>query len=920
MTSAEIRRSCLDFFRAKGHTVAPSSSLQPDVPHLLFTRAGGDPFASVFRGEKPFPYDPPRAVSIQKCLRAGGPQDDLELIGLDTHHHSFFEMLGNRSFGDGAKAEAIGWAWELLVDRWKFPPNRLYATVYKPSEGDPGAYDEETFAVWSRLFASKGLDPRDHLIFGRRKENFRMTGETGPETSPCGPCSDIHIDLTPAGLTKGSLVNKGDPRCIKIWNLHFIQYNANGDGTFPPLPACYVDTGMGFERICSILQGTDGFRFFDPRKISNYALDSFKPYFSLLEQVSGKRYGATVPAPGTQGGSEEERVDIAFRVIADHVRALCFAVADGILPSGQGRGYVLRRILCRAVRSGRVLNFHGPFLHQLIPIVAKTMGEVYPEIARDQAILIKTIRAEEETFSKALDRGLDGFKEIVAACQKQENGGTALISGAEALKLYDSCGFPLDLTQLLARERGMEVDIAGFNALMEERAQANRKKDSVAVGSSDVELAPTLFVGYETFETLATVLRVDAEGIVVDKSPFFAEIDGQIGDSGRIYVGDTPYLVENTTRTPEGYFLHKVRGQVSVEPGNLVGLHVDEARRGRIAIHHSAAHLLFWALRDVLGSTIERRGSYVAPEQFHVDFACPEELSDVQLAEIERRMAVRVKENAPLFTNDRLWDELKYDRSIFRLPGETCEETVRFVEIGDYSKELCRGTHVARIGEVGFIKIILEGPIAEGIRRIEAVAEQTLTEYILQEVVKQDARWQHLREKNTALSALPEFKPADNTRESWARLLARQENIFIAEAKMYAEEKEASERLVKSYMEQAEKQSVTLLPKAQERNAIPTIIEDIGEKHPDYLPYLVEAVNKRWCGVLVVASQYKGRVDLAANVAESYRQIVNADALIRGIAPLVKGNGGGKAAFARGSGAEPKKISSALKEAANLIR
>src|ERR1700731_4460020 len=435
--SAEIRKSFLDFFREKQHTIVPSSSLLPDSPNLLFTNAGMNQFVPIFLGQQKPAWSPPRVADTQKCIRAGGKHNDLEDVGLDTYHHTFFEMLGNWSFGDYFKKEAIEWAWELVVNRWKFPAQRLYATVYKPGPGEPSEFDQEAYDHWARLFRDADLDPAIHIVNGGKSDNFWMMGDTGP----CGPCSELHVDLTPDGDTRGALVNKNDPRCFEIWNLVFIQFNANADGTFTPLPQRHVDTGMGFERATAIIQGTKNFSDFSG-VISNYETDIFRPIFDELEKLSGKKYASTLPisadlgaqatAPALSGDSQESRekssagspttaresralpeqiqIDIAFRVIADHIRTLSFAIADGIIPSNEGRGYVFRRILRRAVRYGRTLGFHEPFFFKLVDVVARTMGHVFPEVRTNQSRIEEVIQREEESFNKTLDRGIELFE------------------------------------------------------------------------------------------------------------------------------------------------------------------------------------------------------------------------------------------------------------------------------------------------------------------------------------------------------------------------------------------------------------------------------------------------------------------------------------------------------------------------------
>ncbi|HXP35286.1 MAG TPA: alanine--tRNA ligase, partial [Chthoniobacterales bacterium] len=463
MTSAQIRQSFLDFFRAKNHTIVPSSPLLPDAPNLLFTNAGMNQFVPIFLGQQKPSWKPPRVADTQKCIRAGGKHNDLEDVGLDTYHHTFFEMLGNWSFGDYFKKEAIEWAWELVVNRWKFPAQRLYATIYKPGPGEPSEFDQEAYDHWARLFQDADLDPKIHVVSSGKADNFWMMGDTGP----CGPCSELHVDLTPDGDTRGSLVNKEDPRCIEIWNLVFIQFNANPDGAFAPLPQQHVDTGMGFERVTAIIQGTKNLTDFSGT-ISDYETDIFRPIFDELEKLSGKKYASTLPKHGSAVENEQEKIDIAFRVIADHIRTLSFAIADGIIPSNEGRGYVLRRVLRRAVRYGRSLGFHEPFFFKLVDVVAKTMGDVFPEVRAKQKTIQETIRREEESFNKTLDKGIELFESEVGA-------GVSKISGAFAFRLYDEQGFPLDLTELMARERGLTVDVRGFEKLMEEQRERARK-------------------------------------------------------------------------------------------------------------------------------------------------------------------------------------------------------------------------------------------------------------------------------------------------------------------------------------------------------------------------------------------------------------------------------------------------------------
>ena len=493
MKASAIRQSFLDFFRGKQHTIVPSASLRPSAPNLLFTNAGMNQFVPYFLGlEKP-PFIPPRVADTQKCIRAGGKHNDLDDVGFDTYHHTFFEMLGNWSFGDYFKKEAIEWAWELLVQRWKFPPERLYATVYKPGEGDPAAFDEEAFGHWAAAFEKAGLDPKIHVVNGNRKDNFWMMGDTGP----CGPCSEIHIDLTAKGDTLGKLVNQGTPSCIEIWNLVFIQLNANPDGGFSPLPARHVDTGMGFERVAGIIECTDGFRDFTG-VISNYESDVFHPIFQRISELSGKPYGRTLPS-SRSNLSEQEKIDVAFRVVADHIRTLSFAIADGIVPGNTDRNYVLRRILRRAVMFGRYLGFGSEgFLSRLVPTVVDNFGPVFPELGTERKKLVDVLDSEEVLFNHTLDRGLRIFEE-------EYNKRISKSFPAEtAFRLYDTYGFPVDLTEVLVRERGLILDLDSVEKLMEEQRERSRAAQEKEVVTAVEDNIPTEFVGFDHDEARGT--------------------------------------------------------------------------------------------------------------------------------------------------------------------------------------------------------------------------------------------------------------------------------------------------------------------------------------------------------------------------------------------------------------------------------
>ena len=898
MTSSEIRSSFLDFFRSKGHTVVPSSSLLPDSPNLLFTNAGMNQFVPIFLGATPCPYSPARVADTQKCIRAGGKHNDLEDVGLDTYHHTFFEMLGNWSFGDYFKKEAISWAWELLVERWKFPPERLYATVYSPAEGDPASFDAEAHTLWSELFRSKGLDPAIHVVPGNRKDNFWMMGETGP----CGPCSELHIDLTPYGDTKGALVNKGSAECIEIWNLVFIQFNANPDGSFVPLPACHVDTGMGFERVCSVMQGTNGFREFGNVVISNYETDLFRPIFAAIGALCGRKYGSTLPQPSGDGAmipvTDQEKDDVAFRVIADHLRTLGFAIADGIQPGNAERHYVLRRILRRAVRYGRTLGFTGPFLHKLTPVLASAMGDAFPEVRAKESLITETLRREEEAFHKTLDKGLALFETEAAKGN--------VISGEVAFRLYDEQGFPLDLTELLARERGLTVDHEGFERLMQqqrERARAAQKKEIISVSSLETT-TPTAFSGFDTAETEAKVLEVvrikDRTAVILDRSVCYAEMGGQLGDTGSLHAGGALWRITDTQKSgPTWLHFLAIEGSEDAPlPGTTVTLSLDTPRRSAIQRHHTVTHLLHWALRETLGETISQKGSFVGPEKLSFDFSSAA-LTPEQVASVEHLVNERILENASVSWKEIPFAEVKGRPGILQFFGDKYGDVVRVVQIGGiphqldgYSMELCGGTHVRGTGEIGLFRILSEAAVAAGTRRIEAVAglEARLS-------ARNDS--ERLQAVASRLGA-----PLAEVEKKLDATLARQKEM---EKELSALRQKAAAGLAKE-----------LLAKAS-AGAIPSIVEEIPGADGNELQFVADALKSTFEGVILLAGVSEGAVSLVAVTGKAHQGTLPAGKLIGAVAPLVGGKGGGKPDGARGGGRDASGLQSALAKAKELI-
>ncbi len=920
MTGPETRQGFLDFFREKGHTIVPSSSLMPDAPNLLFTNAGMNQFVPIFLGERQPDVDrwpgaiagrPTRAADTQKCIRAGGKHNDLEDVGLDTYHQTFFEMLGNWSFGDYFKAEAIAWAWELLVDRWGFPPRRLYATVYAPKPGDPAAFDQEAHDCWAELFSRAGIDPKTHIVGGNKKDNFWMMGDTGP----CGPCSEVHVDLTADGATRGGLVNAGDPRCIEIWNLVFIQFNATPDGRFDPLPSKHVDTGMGFERVCSIVQGTRGFRDFASARISNYETDVFRPLIARVEALSGKAYRSTLPKPGSPGDDPQERTDVAMRVIADHVRTLAFGIGDGILPSNEGRGYVLRRILRRAVRYGRRLDVHEPFLHKLVADVATQFGDTFPEVRRKAPAIERTIAAEEENFGATLDRGIDLFQAEVARLPSG-----ASISGDFAFKLYDTYGFPRDLTELMAREHGLAVDAAGFDHLMDaqrERARAAQKKEIIEVAAAeDLDAPPTRFEGFDSLELETRVLVARDHLLITEATPCYAEMGGQVGDTAIAEIGARRIAIEDTQRSAAGVIQHRLAEPVTVAPGASLHLSVDRPRRARIEAHHSGTHLLHWALHKVLGDTVAQKGSYVGPDRLRFDFSHPEAVKDDELAEIGRLVQEKVASADPVRWYERAFDEVRGDRTILQFFGEKYGERVRVVDIGGYSKELCGGTHVRSTTDIGFLTVISEGAIAAGVRRIEAVAGLAVVDYVAHERARQEERHAQLLKKRADIAALLDLPHNPSPAEAWAAFSRREQQLAQIEENVREWEKARQKSAAAELQKHAAATAANLLAAHGPSGAIVSEIQDADGKT---LQAIADAIRPRFDGPIVLGAASGDRVALLAAVPKTKTSSLQAGKIIAEIAPIVGGRGGGRPDFAQGGGTLPAKLPDALRRARELI-
>ena len=965
MTSAEIRQSFLDFFREKQHTIVLSSPLLPDAPNLLFTNAGMNQFVPIFLGQQKPPWKPPRVVDTQKCIRAGGKHNDLEDVGLDTYHHTFFEMLGNWSFGDYFKKEAIEWAWELLVERWKFPAQRLYATVYKPGLGEPSEFDQEAHDHWANLFREADLDPKVHVLSGGKADNFWMMGDTGP----CGPCSEVHVDLTPDGDTRGALVNKEDPRCIEIWNLVFIQFNANPDGTFSPLPQRHVDTGMGFERVTAIIQGTKNLTDFSGT-ISNYETDIFRPIFDDLEKLSGKKYGSTIPKQKSAGENEQEKIDVAFRVIADHIRALSFAIADGIIPSNEGRGYVLRRILRRAVRYGRSLGFHHPFFFKLVDVLAKTMGDIFPEIRAKQKTIKNVIGREEEAFNKTLDMGTALFEEafnIIEALPSvlQDTGAPAqfrairtwdskeplgtfvrredgtvekTISGAVAFKLYDTYGFPIDLTELMARERGYSVDVRRFEQLLEEqreRARKAQKKEEISVEEGELKAAPTKFLGYDFLETESVVETVllgkepDELNIVLDQTPFYADMGGQVGDRGLLHVPghdrtEVGQLRVLDTQKRGDVFVHRatlVEGRAP-EPGEAVRISVDADRRRAIQGHHTVTHLLHWALHKVISRDASQKGSYVGPDKLTFDFSSAP-LTKKQVRDVEKLVNEKIAESAPVSWTEIPYAEAKQRNDIIQFFGEKYGDTVRVLQIGGaphalngYSMELCGGTHVRSTNEIGPFRIVKEEATAAGIRRIEAVAGEAARSWAKQEAARQQDKFEALVRKKPDIAPLPAFENDGTTSKMLQQIDARAAHLEKVEAEIRHWEKQSVKTAEAELRRRAAQIASQLVASHAGKNFCVAEVQDGDGK---LLQAVADALKSKFSGPIFLVGATNGSVALVASVPKDISARLQANKLIQQIAPIVGGKGGGRPENAQGAGKDPSKITEALAKARELL-
>ncbi|MCC8020321.1 MAG: alanine--tRNA ligase [Rikenellaceae bacterium] len=874
LDSNEIRAAFLDFFRSKGHTIVPSAPMVvKNDPTLMFTNAGMNQFKDIFLGNAPAVS--PRVADAQKCLRVSGKHNDLEEVGHDTYHHTMFEMLGNWSFGDYFKKEAVEWAWELLTGVFGLPEEQIFATVFEGSESDGVGRDEEAYELWKRFL------PEDRILLGNRKDNFWEMGDTGP----CGPCSEVHFDLRSpderAAVPGRGLVNAGHPHVIEIWNLVFMQYNRRANGSLEPLPARHVDTGMGFERLCMILQG----------KQSNYDTDLFTPILDKLGAMCGRRYG------------QDEATDIAMRVVADHLRTISFSIADGQLPSNVKAGYVIRRILRRAVRYGYTyLGFDEPFLCRLVGVLADKMSGQYPELVKQRELIEKVIREEETSFLHTLATGIHLLDQIIA---RLRSAGGDTVSGVDAFTLYDTYGFPVDLTELIARENGLKVDHEAFAA--ELGRQKDRSRNAAAVDTGDwVELVPAAesrFSGYDIAEGMAPVTRIaryrkvetqkkSYYQIVLTETPFYGNSGGQVGDSGYLENAETGARTPIRDTIKENNLIILISDRLPEDPAAQLRAVVDMRRRAAIAANHTATHLLHEALREVLGTHVEQKGSLVAEENLRFDFSHFHKVTDAELEQVEKIVNSRIRRNYPLEEDRECEIDRAREMGAMMLFGEKYGDRVRVVRFGG-SVELCGGTHAAATGCLGLFKIISESAISAGVRRIEAVTGEQAEKYV--------AQLQH---------TLREIQGFVNN-----------PSVLQAVKKVFDENEDMRRRMEEYRREKVEQVTDKIVAEVGGRDGyvvfarrmdIPTeMVKDIAFGLRRRLPNLV----------MIIGSATDGKATLSIMLGdEVVSQGVNASEIVRAAAREINGGGGGQPFFATAGGKNPDGLDAAIRTAEETVK
>ncbi len=870
MTSSEIRYAFLSFFKDKDHRLVPSAPMVvKNDPSLMFTNAGMNQFKDIFLGNREGEFK--RVADTQKCLRVSGKHNDLEEVGHDTYHHTMFEMLGNWSFGDYFKSEAVDFAWEFLTGKMKIPAGRIYATVFEGDEADGLEWDSKAFEHWRRYM------DESRILKGSKKDNFWEMGETGP----CGPCSEIHIDLRPdeerTRQDGRELVNRDHPLVLELWNLVFIQYNRKADGSLEDLPSKHIDTGLGFERLCMVLQG----------KLSNYDTDLFQPIIAKIAELSDKPYG------------ENEATDTAMRVVSDHLRAVAFSIADGQIPSNTGAGYVIRRILRRAVRYGYTfLGLSDAFICRLVTVLAETMGESFPELQQQQDTIIKVIREEENSFLRTLETGIGMLDKLMADARAEKKDS---IAGREAFILYDTYGFPFDLTRLILRENEMRVSQEEFEAEMAK--QKERSRDAAAVTSGDwiviADAGDTKFTGYDSMETRVKILRYrtvkqkskELYQLVLDRTPFYAESGGQVGDTGILENGNEKIRIIDTQKENE-LILH-LADRLPDKPGEVFIARVSETARLDTAANHSSTHLLHHALRKVLGEHVEQKGSLVHPEYLRFDFSHFRKVSPEELRKIESMVNALIRANIPVDEKRNVSMEEATKMGALAFFGEKYGEQVRVISFGD-SVELCGGTHVRATGDIGFFKIIRESAIAAGIRRIEARSGRGAEEfvYLQEDILKKIESFV----KSPDLSGTIEKLLSENSQ------LKKQLSVF------------------ENQIREAAKKD--LLSKMRQAGGVNVIAEQVMIQSAENIKNLsFELKNQVPDLFLILGSEIKGKAHLSLMISEKLVEEKGMDAIkiIREISSLIKGGGGGQAFYATAGGKDPAGIQGAIDAALKFV-
>jgi alanyl-tRNA synthetase len=872
MEAKKIRSTFIEFFQSKQHHYVPSSPIVvKNDPTLMFTNAGMNQFKDAFLGNEIAKYS--RVANSQKCLRVSGKHNDLEEVGVDTYHHTMFEMLGNWSFGDYFKEDAIAWAWELLTEVYKLPKDRLYVSVFEGDQGDNLAMDSEAYDYW------KAIVPEDRIIMGSKKDNFWEMGDTGP----CGPCSEIHIDLRPdserEAVAGRDLVNNDHEQVIEIWNLVFMQFNRLADGSLKELPAKHVDTGMGFERLVRAIQ----------KKSSNYDTDLFAPFLAALEKKSGKTYG------------KDEQTDIAFRVIVDHIRAISFTIADGQLPSNNKAGYVIRRILRRAVRYGYTfLGFHEPFLYELTGLIAENFGDIFPEVRQQQEFISKVIYEEEASFLRTLDNGLKILDQIKTELKGKNE---TVIPGKTAFELYDTFGFPLDLTSLIARENGLSLDEKGFAEEMEKQKTRSRAASESETGDWVLvhEDSGVEFIGYDFLESYSNIIKyrviTDKKGdkyqIVLDKTPFYAESGGQVGDTGWL-ISDQDKIRVIDTKKENDLIVHFVE-KLPSKPELRFSAEVDREKRMLSMNNHTATHLLQSALKQVLGDHIQQRGSLVNDQLLRFDFSHFGKVTEEEIAQIEDIVNSKIRENIPLGEQRNVPIEEAKKMGATALFGEKYGDFVRVITFDpNYSVELCGGTHVPYTSQIGLFKIVSEGSSASGVRRIEAITAKAAETY--------------LREQENLVKELQELLKNPKDLKKALEVLIQERNDLKKEVESLHQEKAGA---VKG----------ELLKQFVENNGVNTLIAKVDLPNADSLKKLAyELKNEVSNAFVILAAKVDDKPQIAVIIENSLVQEkgLNAGQIVRELAKEIKGGGGGQPFFATAGGKDLSGLENVVAKAKEL--